>query len=105
MHIDKSTPKAHKNNNVRVYAFGHNLLHLTYNKSIPTHTFKVRYELVVVLSKCSSQARVKGVWGKSWQSHYVYGCSDFLQKNKASDNQTGYSSKNSDSVKTSTPSF
>ncbi|ETX77284.1 hypothetical protein D046_8191 [Vibrio parahaemolyticus V-223/04] len=27
MHIDKSTPKAHKNNNLRVYAFGHNLLH------------------------------------------------------------------------------
>jgi len=27
MHIDKSTPKAHKNNNVRVYAFGHNLIH------------------------------------------------------------------------------
>lgn len=28
MHIDKSTPKAHKNNNVRVYAFGHNLIHI-----------------------------------------------------------------------------
>jgi len=27
MHIDKSTPKAYKNNTLRVYAFGHNLMH------------------------------------------------------------------------------
>lgn len=28
MHIDKSTPKAYKNNTLRVYAFGHNLIHI-----------------------------------------------------------------------------
>ncbi len=28
MHIDMSTPKAHKNNTLRVYAFGHNLIHI-----------------------------------------------------------------------------
>ncbi|ODW77081.1 hypothetical protein BBL92_10905 [Vibrio parahaemolyticus] len=27
MHIDKSTPNAHKNNTLRPYAFGHNLIH------------------------------------------------------------------------------
>lgn len=60
MHIDKSTPKAHKNNTLRVYAFGHNLLHSTFDKSIPTHTFKVRHELAIALSKHRAAGMLKG---------------------------------------------
>lgn len=64
MHIDKSTPKAHKNNTLRVYAFGHNLLHSTFDKSIPTHTFKVRHKLAIALSKHRAAGMLKGHGGK-----------------------------------------